>query len=279
MNGAGLLPAAETALRPAANTPLIAARELHFGYGAGAPVLAGASLAARAGEVLALLGANGGGKSTLMRLLLGLLRPAMGDVFLDDRPLAGWTRREIARRVAYVPQGQAMPFPYRVRDLVALGRIPRTGLWGRLSRDDRDAVDAALARLGIADLGERPYTELSGGQRQLCLIARALAQEARVVVMDEPATGLDYGNQWRLLALVRSLAAEGRAFVLSSHNPDHVLGAASRAVLLHQGRIIADGAPEVVVTPELVARLYGLRVARHRLPDGRLALAPETVHA
>lgn len=254
---------------------LLAADDLHFAYGGGRPVLAGVGLTVRLGEVVALLGANGSGKSTLLKLLLGLLQPQAGAIQLAGRALRGWSRREIARRVAYVPQSQVMPFPYRVGDLVALGRIPRNGLFDRLTRRDHDAVAAALHRLGIADLADRVYTELSGGQRQLCLISRALAQEAPVIVMDEPDGGLDYGNQWRLLALIGELAAEGRAFVLSSHHPEHVLHAAHRAVLLHDGVVVGDGAPAEVVTPENIQRLYGLAVLRHRLPNGRLALAPE----
>ncbi|TCJ11651.1 ABC transporter ATP-binding protein [Parasulfuritortus cantonensis] len=254
---------------------LLAAEDLHYAYHADRPVLAGVSLAVRAGEVVALLGANGGGKSTLLKLLLGLLEPSRGTVRLDGRPLRAWSRRDVARRVAYIPQTQAMPFPYKVRDLVALGRIARRGLFDRLNRTDHAVVDAALARLAIADLAERPYTELSGGQRQLCLIARALAQEAPVIVMDEPATGLDYGNQWRLLALVRELAAEGRAFVQTTHHPEHALGGASRVVMLYGGRVVEDGAPLDVVTPEHVRRLYGLGVTRHRLADGNVVLVPQ----
>lgn len=255
-------------------TPLLlAADDLYFAY-ATRPVLAGVGLAVRAGEVVALLGANGSGKSTLLRLLLGLLRPNRGRVVLDGQPLERWSRREVARRIAYVPQSQAMSFPYRVRDLVALGRIARRGLLDRLTGADHDAVDAAMDRLAIGHLAERLYTELSGGQRQLCLIARALAQEAPLIVMDEPATGLDYGNQWRLLALINDLAGEGRAFVQSSHHPEHVLGGATRAVLLHEGRVVDDGAPHEVVTPEHIRRLYDLEVARHRLPDGPVVLVP-----
>lgn len=257
---------------------LLYADDLHYAYGTGRPVLAGVGLAVRAGEVVAVLGANGGGKSTLLKLLLGLLEPARGSVHLGGRPLKDWSRRDIARRLAYIPQTQAMPFPYRVRDLVALGRIARRGLLDRLHRDDHRAVDAALRRLAIADLAERPYTELSGGQRQLCLIARALAQEAPVIVMDEPATGLDYGNQWRLLALVRELAAEGRAFVQTTHHPEHALGGASRVVMLHGGRVLEDGPPREVITPERVRRVYGLGVTRHRLDGGAMVLVPEAGH-
>ncbi|AUB81777.1 ABC transporter ATP-binding protein [Candidatus Thiodictyon syntrophicum] len=257
---------------------VLEARDLHFGYpGAGAAVLAGVSLALRPGEVVALLGANGSGKSTLLRLLLGLLRPGRGTLCLEGRPWAAWRRRERARRVAYVPQIHQVPFPYLVRDLVALGRIPQRGLLRTLGADDRDAVARALERLHITHLAERPYHELSGGERQLCLIARALVQEAQVIVMDEPVTGLDYGHQWRLLALIRELAAAGRAVIMSTHYPDHALNAANRVLLLHAGRLAADGPPEAVVTPANLLLLTGLAVSAHRIPGGPLALVPELV--
>ncbi len=258
------------------SAPLLSARGLRYAYpsGRGQPVLAGVDLDIRAGEVLALLGANGCGKSTLLKLLLGLLTPLAGEVRLGGQLLSRWRRRDIARQVAYVPQIQAVPFPYRVRDLVALGRIPQRGLYGGLRATDHRAVAEALARLGIESLADRIYTELSGGQRQLCLIARALAQEASLIIMDEPVTGLDYGNQWRLLALVQALAAEGRAFIKSTHYPDHALGAASRALLLHQGQVVAEGPPAAVVTPANIERLYGLTVSLHPTPSGALALTP-----
>jgi iron complex transport system ATP-binding protein len=257
------------------NQTLLAADDLHFAYGGGRPILSGIDLTVSRGEIVALLGANGSGKSTLLKLLLGLLKPLGGGILLGKRPLSGWSQREIAQHVAYVPQSQSMPFPYRVRDLVALGRISRRGLLGRLTRQDHNAIDAALARLGITDLATQPCTELSGGQRQLCLIARALAQDAPLIVMDEPVTGLDYGNQWRLLALLGELAAEGQAFIKTTHHPEHALGVASRVILLQHGRIIGEGVPADVITPEQIQRLYDLRVTYHQLPHGAMAMVPE----
>jgi len=257
------------------NGSLLAASALHFSYG-NRPVLQGMDLEVHAGEVLALLGANGSGKSTLMRLLLGLLKPAAGVVSLEGRPMTRWSRREIACRVAYVPQSQHVPFPYRVREFVALGRIPRGGLFGRMSRHDQQVVEKALERLAIGHLAERIFTQLSGGQRQLCLIARALVQEAPVIVMDEPDTGLDYGNQWRLISLVRELSREGWAFILSTHHPEHALNGATRALLLHAGRMVANGDPAKVVSAAHIDRLYGLRVNCHKLADGQVVLIPDT---
>lgn len=243
------------------------ARDLGYDYGR-RRVLERIDLTVGAGEVLALLGPNGAGKSTLLRCLLGLLPPARGTVSLGGRPLASYPRRELARHLAYVPQAHVAPFPYTVRQVVALGRLPHAGPWAAPSAADRDKVDALLLRLRIAHLAERPYTEVSGGERQLALIARALAQEARVVVMDEPVTGLDYGNQWRLLLLVRELADEGLAFVISTHTPEHALYAASRVALLHGGHLLADGPPAEAVTPVRIAQLYGLDVAAHPSPCG-----------
>jgi iron complex transport system ATP-binding protein len=255
---------------------LVTAEALHFSY-RGPPVVAGVSLEVRSGEVVALLGANGCGKSTLLRLLLGLLSPSKGEVRLAGTALHNWSRPEIARHVAYVPQSHSTPFPYLVRDVVALGCIARRGLFGRLDRSDEELVDASMERLGICHLADRRTTELSGGERQLCLIARALAQQAPLIIMDEPFAGLDYGNQWRLLALTRALAGEGRAIVQTSHHPEHVLAVASRAVLLHEGRVVDDGPPKDVITPARVRRLYSLDVERHEVPGGALVLVPSAM--
>ncbi len=261
--------------------PLLEALDVHFAYGraggrpGGHAVLQGIDLQVMPGEVIALLGANGGGKSTLLRLLLGLLQPARGEVWLGGRRYRRWSRPEIARRVAYVPQSQLVPFPYRVRDLVALGCIARRGLYRRLNHDDDNTVSAALERLQIESLAERNFAELSGGQQQLCLIARALAQRAPLIVLDEPITGLDYGNQWRLLGLIGELSREGYTFIKSTHYPEHALSIASRVLLLQQGRILAQGTPQQVITPDTLRRLYGLEVALHPLADGRTALLPD----
>lgn len=261
-------------------TPLLEVRDLHFGYGRyrgdeRQTVLRGIELQVMPGEVIALLGANGGGKSTLLRLLLGLLQPVRGEIRLTGQRYERWSRREIARRVAYVPQSQPVPFPYRVRDLVAMGCIARRGLYRRLTRDDEQAVSVALARLGIESLSEHNYAELSGGQQQLCLIARALAQRAPLIVLDEPVSGLDYGNQWRLLGLIGELRREGYTFIKSTHYPEHALGIASRVLLLQGGRILSQGPPQQVINPESMRRLYDLEVGLHPLVDGRTALVPD----
>lgn len=253
----------------AAATPFeLIAQDLHFAY-AGREVLQGVNLRVQPGEVVALLGANGSGKTTLLRLLLGLARPRAGRVALNGRPLASHSPRELARHLAYVPQNHIAPFPYTVLDVAVLGRLPYTGLLRAPSARDQEIASANLERLGIAALAQRPYTEISGGERQLTLIARALTQGARVLVLDEPASGLDYGNQLRFLQHLRRLAAEGYAIVKATHHPEHALLASTRVVLLAQGRVMADGPPRAVVTPERIRQLYGVDVAAFHAPEGR----------
>ncbi|WP_084545291.1 ABC transporter ATP-binding protein [Derxia gummosa] len=266
--GAGLQAFAPDA-RPV-GPALVSLRGVGFGYG-GRRVLDGIDLELRRGEVLALLGANGSGKSTLLRLMLGARRAETGSVLLLGRRIHDWSQGEIARRLAYVPQSHVPPFPYTVADIVALGRLPWRGRFGAAGVDDRRIVAAAIERLGIGHLAARRYTEISGGERQLALIARAIAQQAGAIVMDEPATALDYGHQWRMLDLVREFAAEGHSFVMSTHTPEHALHAATRVALLAGGRIVADGAPRAVVTPEAIERLYGIRVEAVEAPDRRRA--------
>jgi iron complex transport system ATP-binding protein len=244
------------------------ARDLHFAYN-GRAVLRGASLTVRPGEVVSLLGSNGAGKTTLLRLLLGLSRPSTGTVCLNGKPLARYGRRELALHLAYVPQTHVTPFPYKVQEVAMLGRLPYTGLLRAPSRDDRRVVAETLERLGIAHLAERPYSQVSGGERQLTLIARALAQGARLLVMDEPVSGLDYGNQLRFLAHLRALAADGYSVVKATHHPEHALLAATRVALLCDGVVVRDGPAAEVVTPAAIRQLYGVEVSVFHAPDGQ----------
>jgi iron complex transport system ATP-binding protein len=228
----------------------------------GARVLDGASLALQGGDVVALLGVNGAGKSTLLRILLGLLRPDQGSVLLNGRPLAAYRRKQVASLVAYVPQSHVATFPYTVRHMVGMGRLPHAGLQLRLQATDDTVIDQVMARLRIGHLAGRSYTELSGGERQRVLLARALAQQAPILILDEPFTGLDYGHQVRLLALMQELALEGHAILHTTHLPEHALRGATRAVLLERGRVIADGPPATVITAAAMNAFYDVDVAQ-----------------
>jgi len=198
---------------------MLAARDIHFAY-RGRQVLDGANLALGPGELVCLLGANGAGKSTLLRTLLGLLEPQRGEVRLDDQPLAALARRQFAQRVAYVPQVHAAPFPYRVREVALMGRLPANGLLRAPGGADRRVVDTVLERLGISHLAERPYTEVSGGERQRFTIARALATEAEILLADEPTANLDLDHALATLDLFRRLATVGKTVLLTEmiHN-------------------------------------------------------------
>lgn len=244
---------------------ILAARDLTVGY-AGRAVLSGVTLEVATGAVIGLVGANGCGKSTLIRTLIGVLEPIAGRVELEGHDAAGVDARSRARRVGYVPQIVRPAFPYRVDDFVLMGRAAHVATVGRPGVFDRATATAALAELGIAELASRPVTELSGGQLQLVLLARALAQEPAALVLDEPASSLDFGHQARLLELLRRQATRGMAVLMSTHHPDHVLTACDQVVLLSRGRVQGQGTPEAALTGEALTALYGVPMAVVAVP-------------
>ena len=224
-------------------------------------MLNGANLSLSAGEIVSLLGPNGVGKTTLLRIMLGLLVPGEGRVTIGGEPLASFGRRKLAQRLAYVPQSHLAPFPYLVREVVALGRFPAQGLFARAAAEGSESIEAILSGLRIAHLSERAYTQLSGGERQLVMIARALAQGASLLIMDEPLSGLDYGHQIELLRILRGLAAKGYGILMTTHHPDHALMVSTRVATLVTGRIDKDGPPAEVITPEAIQCLYGVTLS------------------
>jgi iron complex transport system ATP-binding protein len=212
------------------------------------------------GEVLALLGPNGSGKTTLLKTLLGLLVPKAGEVRLDDRRLGSYDSRERARLIAYVPQSHQATFAFTVETIVLMGRTAHGNLFSRPTTSDHAVAARSLERFGIAHLRDRPYTMISGGERQLALLARALAQEPRFIVLDEPTASLDFGNQGKVMREIRSLAASGHGVLFTTHDPNHALRAADRAYLLRDGARIADGPVGSVLTCEQLTALYGTPV-------------------
>jgi iron complex transport system ATP-binding protein len=209
------------------------------------------------GEVLALLGPNGGGKTTLLKTLLGLLSPKAGEVRLGDRPLGSYSSRERAQLVAYVPQSHNATFAFSVETIVLMGRTAHGNLFSRPTAADRAVAARVLERFGIAHLAERPYTMISGGERQLALLARALAQEPNFIVLDEPTASLDFGNQGKVMREIRALAAAGHGVLFTTHDPNHALRAADRAFLLRAGARIGEGPVGGVLNREQLEALYG----------------------
>lgn len=208
------------------------------------------------GELCALFGPNGSGKSTLYRCILGHL-PHQGTVTLDGEDLSRLGLLEVSRRIAYVPQQHSNPFPFTVLDMVLMGRTPHLGgAFGPQRRDVLASLDV-LQQVGLGDYGDRMFHTLSGGERQLVLIARALVQDCRVMLLDEPTASLDFGNQVLVWRTVRSLALEGRTVLVCTHEPNHVLWFCDRVLALgREGRLVADGTPQQVLTTALVSALY-----------------------
>ena len=234
---------------------MLTVRHLHFSYG-GTPVLAGVSLTATTGEVCGLFGPNGCGKTTLFRCCLGLLRGRAETLTVDGVSIVGLPPAERARLMAYVPQEHKPPFPLLVRDVVMLGRTPYVGLLGRATPADRRIVDETLDWIGLRELAARPYDRLSGGQRQLVLIARAVAQRTPVMLLDEPASGLDFHNQLLIWQVLRSLAASGTAVLCCTHDPNHVFWFCDRVVVMRAGRVVTEGPPAEALGTVTLQSLY-----------------------
>ncbi|QOY60211.1 ABC transporter ATP-binding protein [Thermophilibacter immobilis] len=233
-------------------------------------VLRDVSLGFRAGEACCLLGPNGVGKTTLFGTLLGRLRPRSGQVLVGGRDRATVSDRDFAQMVAYVPQATDVPADLTVLDVALAGSASRVGPLGAPGREEYERTEEVLSQLGIERLRDRSFQEVSGGERQMALIARALVQGARIVLMDEPTASLDFGNQVRVLSCVRSLVAEGRGVVMTTHNPEHAFLCCSRAVLLCSDGHLEDGPVEEIVREEALRATYGVgvRIGEVTMGDG-----------
>jgi iron complex transport system ATP-binding protein len=219
------------------------------------------SLTARPGEVTALLGPNGSGKTTLLMSLSAQITPQEGHIVLADQPLDELKIRDLAQVLAIVPQEHHPVFPYTVREVMLLGRLSRVGFWSQPGARDRAVVAEIIDRLRINHLADKPYTRISGGERQLALLGRCLAQEPLVLLLDEPTNHLDFRNQAMILQLIRDLAhQQGLTVLLTLHDPNLALVFADQVILLAAGKIAAQGRPADVISPETMARLYGLEV-------------------
>lgn len=235
-------------------------RDLSFAY-CTREVLKNVSFSVKSGQLLAVLGPNGVGKTTLFRCILGLQQRYCGNILVDGEDARALCARELAHRVAYIPQTHGMAFSYSVLDMVLMGTTHSVAMMSVPKRCELDAANGALERLGIVHLSEKNFSHLSGGEQQLVLIARALAQNTRTLLMDEPTASLDYGNQSLVLRQARALANEGYTVLLSTHNPQHAIWYADCALALLNGGVEALGSPKKVVDAALIRRLYGVDVA------------------
>jgi len=245
----------------------VVVRDLRAGYGRRV-VVEGVSFELKGKEVVVLLGPNGVGKSTLLKCLNRILKPFAGTVYLGREDLQTLEEREVAKRMGYVPQEHQPPFPYTVLEFVLLGRAPHLGPFSSPGRKDVEMALEALRLVGMKHLAERPYTETSGGERRLILIARALAAEPQILLLDEPTAHLDFKNTHLVLGMLRGLVKKkGISAFLSLHDPNLALRYADTVLVLNSGKILACGAPEEVINEETIEAAYGMKVKMGRF-DG-----------
>lgn len=233
------------------------------GYG-NQTVLRDISLIIEGGEILCLLGPNGVGKTTLFKTILGFLQLQGGAIILNGESLQHWPKKKLARAIGYVPQAHIPPFPYSVLDVVVMGRTAHLGAFASPSRRDIAMARDALRTLGVSFLENRIYTEISGGERQMVLIARALTQQPDILLMDEPTSNLDFGNQIRVLKQIKGLARQGLGVVMTSHFPDHAFLCATKAALLRPNHAFTVGSVDEVLTEENLGSAYGIKVRINR---------------
>ena len=239
----------------------IEVKNLRFRYGA-RPVIGDVSFTAEKGELLAVLGPNGVGKSTLFRCLLGFLKPVGGEILVDGKELGAYSRRELAKKIAYIPQSHSPAFDHTVLDSVLMGMTAQLGVFEQPGQAQREKAMQMLRALGMEKLSSRSCMKISGGERQLMLLARALVQDASMLIMDEPTANLDYGNSCRVMERVKRLGQNGYTIIFSTHDPNQAFSYATKVLALKDGGVMAVGAPEAVLTEDVLSRLYGIPVAR-----------------
>lgn len=235
-------------------------RDAVCGYDKKHPTLDYVNFTVESGEVCCVLGPNGVGKSTLFKSLLGLIPLIKGQVLIDGEDVASWSPAKMADHVAYVAQSHVPPFPYQVKDVVMLGRVSKVGALGTPSAEDHRIVENAMADMGIDHLRDKVYTDISGGELQLVMIARALAQQPQMLVLDEPTAALDYGNVVRVIGKVRELAKMGYAVVMTTHSPDHAFMCHSKVVLLQRELPMRFGEAVDIITEKNMKQAYGINV-------------------
>ncbi len=237
-------------------------KDLYFRHAHGTTdILKGISYRLDEGLMTALLGPNGSGKTTLFKCISGLWHPQHGTIFFGDRDLTKISPAERAGIIAVVPQEHEPPFPYTVEEVVLMGRVSHISMFAVPSKSDFAAADEAIDKVGIGHLRKRPYTKISGGERHLTLIARALAQDAPILILDEPTSHLDFHNQIMILSKVREVVRrKGLTVLMTLHDPNLAMQFSDQVVMIENGKIVAQGAPDEVLTRENLRQMYGLDV-------------------
>ena len=244
-------------------------KDLNFSYKT-ENVLKGISFDASEGALLCVLGKNGAGKSTLFRCILGLLKGYRGDILIDGIAAGRLSARELAKKISYIPQNHMTVYSYSVLDMVTMGTTIHLDRFQNPGKRQRAAAEAALEMMNISHLAGRSFRNISGGEQQLVLIARAIAQQTRILIMDEPCSNLDYGNQIKVMKSVKDLARQGYLVIQSTHNPEHVFLFADEVLVMLDGKTEAKGPPEDILTEELLQRVYGIRVNLHEIEKRNL---------
>lgn len=237
---------------------LIDAKNISFSYG-NKQILTNIDFQLYQGDVLSLVGQNGCGKTTLLKILLGIFKPN-GEIKILSKNINEYKNKELAKLISYVPQTHQIPFDYTVFDVVLMGRLAHIRLFSNYSLKDKEIALKALEKVGIGHLKDNIYSKISGGERQLAFIARALTQESKIIFMDEPVTGLDYGNQLKLLKFLKELSNEGYTFVKTTHYPDHALYASNKVMMLKNGQILDVGNINEKLTSTNIKKLYDVDV-------------------
>ncbi len=238
----------------------IAVDNLSFAYPNGPKIFSGITFEVEKGEIFAILGCNGTGKSTLLSCIVNQLKPGSGTTSLDGRNIAKIPIEEFARKVGYVPQFHQPVFPYTVEELVVMGRAPHLGAFGSPKKEDFKIAHQMMEIMQISHLSGKSYLQISGGERQLALITQALTQQPDYLILDEPTAHLDFGNQIRMLKILKKLASQGYGIIFTTHFPDHLLMFSLTVGIMHQGKLLAIGPAERVITPEIMETIYNLEV-------------------
>ena len=238
---------------------LLTIENVFGGYGNG-DVLKGISCNADYGDVLCLLGPNGCGKTTLFRMMLGTLPVTDGKISIDGKNIHDFTTKPLANMIAYIPQYHSPVFAYTVLDVVIMGRASHFSAFETPKEPDREAAFSALEKVNALHLANKKYTSLSGGQRQLVLIARAICQSAKIFIMDEPAANLDYANHQLLMNVISGLARQGYCIIMSTHSPEHPFSVGTKVLLMKTGKVVGFGTPKEVITSETLQSVYDIEM-------------------